>query len=543
MLSAPALLMLATGSSSSATAATPITAVFSAGLCLWVQQHLTQLGSLGITQACPNRQLTAADLPNVGHAQPGGPAQTTPDLSSPNSSSLVFGKNVDATTPNEDVASGQSETAIAARGPDVVSAWNDATGFFIGSSTTPQGSLTGVGFSSDGGNSFTDLVGLPNNNPDQRWSGDPTVVSWTAPNGTTYFYVASLYLPNTLAGFFEIALSVGTVSGSSISFSNPIVVANGGGFFSFLGFLDKEFAAIDRTNGRIVVSYTNFNAPTFNGEIDLAVCNIAVNPASPTCLPGSAGPTYQVIAPQDPVETQQGSYPTVNPATGDAYVVWNKNFITNFFDGDPFTHQLAAHVPASCLTGVPCPPPAQVTVRASVKSLDMTTIPGYNRVIGQDFPRIAFNSVTNQVVFVWNEANAHPLGDIVLATADPALSSVSSPRRVNDDTSLLKSFALHFLPAVSVDAKGDINVSWYDRRKAMGTSQTDLYAASIPPGSNSSQNIKVTDTATDWLATGSIIIPNFGDYTDNTSDGNNFFVNWSDGRIGIPNSFVGEVAS
>src|SRR5690349_9786514 len=46
-----------------------------------------------------------------------------------------FGTNVDAANPNEDVAPGQSETAIAAAGNLVMAAWNDVSGFVIRSTT------------------------------------------------------------------------------------------------------------------------------------------------------------------------------------------------------------------------------------------------------------------------------------------------------------------------------------------------------------------------------------------------------------------------
>ncbi|MBV8549850.1 MAG: hypothetical protein JOY54_01020 [Acidobacteriaceae bacterium] len=87
-------------------------------------------------------------------------------------------QNVDAANPNEDIAPGQSETAIGAAGNLVMAAWNDVTGFFIQPSTNSlAASRTGVGFSRDGGKSFTDLVGLPNNDPNDAWSGDPSVVA------------------------------------------------------------------------------------------------------------------------------------------------------------------------------------------------------------------------------------------------------------------------------------------------------------------------------------------------------------------------------
>ena len=46
------------------------------------------------------------------------------------------------------------------------------------------------------------------------------------------------------------------------------------------------------------------------------------------------------------------------------------------------------------------------------------------------------------------------------------------------------------------------------------------------------------DGATDWTNTSSLITPNFGDYTDNTSVGTTTYYTWSDGRLGVPQPFV-----
>ncbi len=516
----------------------------SAAFCAWAAQNQAKLP---IDLTCPA-------LPTQGQSQGQGQTMHTPttnaapsQLGDRRSGPVHFGRNVDATNPNEDLASGQSETAIAASGRYVISAWNDATGFLIVDPTAPQSQLTGVGFSSDGGRTFQD-VNLPNSNPCQRMSGDPSVVSYQAPDGTTYFYVTSLYFPDfsicPTIGNFEVGMSVGVVppNGTSISFSTPVVVANGGNFNQpTFDELDKDFAAIDRAHGKIAVSYTafGFSAQDASGQINVAYCDISSNPAAPTCNPGTGGIGAQVIAntPSNFAE-QEGAYPAFS-SSGNLYVTWNSNWTTNFFNGDPFTHQLAAWLPASCVAAPPCAIPTAVTIGTPVKSLDATTIAGYNRGIGNDFPRISFNNTTNQVVFVWNEANAHPLGDIVMATASWDLSTVNPKVRVNDDNS----FAMHFLPAVSVDSKGDINISWYDRREADGSARTDVFAASIRPGTNGGENSRVTNVATDWNATGSFITPNFGDYTDNTSDDTTFYVNWSDGRIGVPNSFVASAST
>ena len=48
--------------------------------------------------------------------------------------------------------------------------------------------------------------------------------------------------------------------------------------------------------------------------------------------------------------------------------------------------------------------------------------------------------------------------------------------------------------------------------------------------------------STDWLATFSVIVPNFGDYTDNfVSASNQLYVTWSDGRTGVPQPEVAHV--
>jgi hypothetical protein len=107
---------------------------------------------------------------------------------------------ITAGSPAEDVtrggarAYGQSGTPIAASGPYVVEAWNDATGHFT-ACPSPKAQITGLGFSSDGGKTFTDLQGLPDArcSRDIYWE-DPSVVAYRA-GGHTYLYISSLFAP------------------------------------------------------------------------------------------------------------------------------------------------------------------------------------------------------------------------------------------------------------------------------------------------------------------------------------------------------------
>jgi hypothetical protein len=107
--------------------------------------------------------------------------------------------------------------------------------------------------------------------------------------------------------------------------------------------------------------------------------------------------------------------------------------------------------------------------------------------------------------------------------------------KVNDD----RSYALHFLPAVSVHADGSIATSWYDRRLAGPASARTNYFGEVRTDPRATgRDFRITTGASDWTNTSSFIAPNFGDYTDNASSGSTTYYTWSDGRIGVPQPFV-----
>ena len=115
---------------------------------------------------------------------------------------------------------------------------------------------TGFGFSADGGQSFTDQGGLPNDDcANTRYYGDPSVEAYVV-GGVTYFYISSIYIPFTVP---ENALSVtacrvlGSGPTANLECGQPTIAAissdcqtfYGYGGFPFCSFLDKEFLAID----------------------------------------------------------------------------------------------------------------------------------------------------------------------------------------------------------------------------------------------------------------------------------------------------------
>jgi hypothetical protein len=510
---------------------------------------------------------------------PGPNVRPTPRLSL----ASPFTTNVDAATPSEDIspggvqAYGQSETSIAATGSFVVEAWNDATAFFT---TCPapmsKEEGTGFGFSSNGGASFTDEGGVPNASCAKHLlEGDPSVEAW-APGGHPYFYIASLYPSVSAAPSNDIALNacqvIGTGATARIKCGQPIVAAAStqcakafGSFFC--SFLDKEYLSIDPTRGRLYVTYTEFgptpSTSTFNGQVELAVCDIGTpgggtGPAggtagAPKCKHGTPASVstpltlpYMTLAAGDPQCENEGSYPGVNGSNGDLYAAYEFNVDTNIFNPACFntpTKQVLVHVTATCLvldTTSFCAAPTNARSERIV-SLDGAFIPGYNRFPGNDFPRIAVDPSARTVSMVWNDARLHPMGDILFRsyTLGSLKPVQTAPVVLNSDSG-----GLHYMPALrDVSASGKLAVSWYDRSGA-NTAVTSVQAALglDPTLTKTPTNTLVTTVPTDWNNVSSDIVPNFGDYTDNYIANGRLFVAWSDGRLGLPQPFEASVA-
>jgi hypothetical protein len=399
--------------------------------------------------------------------------------------------------------------------------------------------LTGLGFSSDGGKTFTDLGGLPNNDCNYRYFGDPSVEAYTA-GGKTYFYVISLYI-NLTTGESDLAMDPCLASGTMLTCnSTPTRVATGGPF----DFLDKEFLSIDQARGILYTSFTRFGVAgnTFNGQIELAKCNLTA-PLAPVCTPGASPAPYVVVSPGDPDCEQEGAYPAVDEGTGDVYVAWEFNWATNIFSSSCYTVPMQNRV-ALVAGGT------AVTNMSAVKivSMDGAFVPGYNRFPMNDFPRIAVSEPYGTVSIVWNDARNRVLGDIFLQSYRLGTLTPVQPAPVPLDS--LSKGGSYFLPALrNPTATGKLNVSFYYRTDP-NTALTDVYAnTGITPIdlTPAQTNTRVTNTTSDWNSVSSDIFPNFGDYTDNyvlatttppTFTNKTLYVTWADGRLGVPNPFV-----
>jgi len=480
------------------------------------------------------------------------------------SSSYAVSSNVDAANPNEDITQsgvrvyGQSETSTAAIDGFVLEAWNDATGFYAPCpSPNNKEELTGYGFSNNNGRSFTDLGGLPNANcASSEYFGDPGVEAYRGPDGSDYFYVTNIYTDSTTNDIALAACKVnGVGQGAFLTCGQPIIVAsdsNSGAPGS--GFLDKPYVTIDPARGKLYVSYTNFTfTGTGNGQIELATCNVGANPGAPTCA------TTAIIAPEQAC-VNQGSYPAADIASGDVYVAYEFNYVSNL--GSPCSGLPTQEVTTRTPLGVGGPI-AATTV--NIASLELARVPGYNRFPVNDFPRIAVSDPYGTVSITWNDTRFRPTADILLqsyhlgsgfpttvqTTAGCTSGSCPNPVRLTNNTTP----TFNMLPALrNSEPDGGIDVTWFDKRRSPTTDRsfTDVYGAlnMSPANTRTPSNTRITNIGSSWIGTSSDISPNFGDYTDNHVEESGsapsytvdtLFVAWSDGRLGLPQPFNAHV--
>jgi hypothetical protein len=535
-------------------------------------------------------------------ARPHGPAG--PHAHDPAAGNPVPGApgNADAASPAEDVSPngergyGQSDTSIAASGRYVVEAWNDTTGRFSGC-PSPKAQITGLGFSSDGGKTFTDLEGPPDARcaKDIYW-GDPSVAAYRA-GGHTYFYISSLFDPPfELVGpksFVALAACQVTGSGSwaSLHCGQPVIAGASTqclttpGFPPLCSFLDKPFLTIDPAHRRLYAAYTEFRlfdrpvgALTDQGAIEVSACDLGTaaghagpaggTAAAPVCEHGTplhkaggnklAGKPYLTV--QQPDDRRhceyEGAYPAADTASGSLYVGYEYNWSTSFFGptqcyNTPIQNMITK-VPRRCLalrTVSPCAGPA-ARAAVPITSISAAFLPGYvpngSGYQPNDFPRLAVSGPAHAVSMVWNDTRYHPYGDILLQSFTLGSLHPVQARPVVLDTP--HHGGLAFLPAVrTATADGLLDVSWYSRN-SLTTSDTTLNAAlGVSPRATSTPhtNVAIANVASNWDHQSYDFPPDFGDYTDSALTatgskpyvGHTLYIAWTDGRTGVPQPF------
>jgi hypothetical protein len=417
----------------------------------------------------------------------------------------IFGLNVrvnDRAQDENPSLTTQSETAVATFGSNVVVGWNDVGQFF------QTASLTGYGYSTDGGRTFTDGGVIPPP-PGGANLGDPDVA--VDSRGTFYFSQISI----DADGVAFIGVAKSTDGGRT--FSRPVSAS-----WSVSGpdsFQDKEFITADGTggpfDGNVYVSWTRFSSQ--GSQIMFARSS-------------DGGRSFErAIALSPPGHFVQGSIPRVGP-NGEVYVAWRDFntpgiFVSKSTDGGrTFGADGVSNVQAAGIEFI-----GQDAPRATCQGRRILN--GYIDA-GFEFPSMAVSPGNGEVYIVYN---SNPPGvdqaDVYFVRSSDGGRSWSEPVRLNDD----RTTSDQFMPAVAVAEDGTVAAIWYDRRNDSKNLKMDIYMARSHDGGRTwLPNERVTTTMFDVPPLG----PNFdvvrpcymGDYIDIAADAQNFYLIWGDNR-------------
>lgn len=289
--------------------------------------------------------------------------------------------NVPVSNPTADleVSSGQAEVMIASDGSNVMAAWNDGEGF--GAAASYQG----VAYSTDAGNTWTDVGSPPVNGTIGKWSSDPTI----AVNEKTHkFYFCSLADPSGTTN--GIAVVEGTIGGGTLTWGTPrLVVASANSSALY----DKQWIVADSLSGNLYLTYVRFSVSggfiTSNQIESRRSTDAGVTWSSASVLSSTNDAGYV-----------QGPRPAVGP-TGEVYAIWYAIGKTNnsAYGRDFFRYR------RSTTQGTTWG--AEVTVDSMFANWGMGA-PGFNRGNGITFPGIAVDRSTGpqrgRVYVTWNES-------------------------------------------------------------------------------------------------------------------------------------------
>jgi hypothetical protein len=374
------------------------------------------------------------------------------------------------------------------------------------------------------------------------------------PGEKTYYYAnLAVDLTSTSPGLGGMVVHRGQFSKKNFAFNHGIFLASPNAPNDFL---DKEALCAGKTGKTkdwVVVTVTNFaevsGIPFFGfGQIEAYTSQDRSNSYLRTIVQ----PDETISVPLNEGIINQGSACAI-ARNGEIYVVWERGYLYPFYQPNfPVGVQAPQIVFASSTDGGQTFSPRILV--SDISSGALFPPAGYNRGNHNDFPRIAVAMagpykdriyVTYQDSRIANGGTQSSTGgfghhdlDVYLRYSDDGGNSWSAATLVAGGGDGF----IQFWPVVSSDANGRVNVTWNESVEGSGTSFVDVYYASSDDGGiNFSTPIKVTEVTTDWGATATNIIPNFGDYIFHVSKSNRVMTTWADGRNGVPDAFYATV--
>ncbi len=460
---------------------------------------------------------------------------------------------------------GRSETTIASdpSGLFLTSGWNDAEGFCgppfnAPCIPPPVPGASGFAFSRDGGATWTD-------------GGAPATVSTAAgikvtrgdpwmdtggPGHKTYYY-ANLAVDSTTSnpGFGGITVHTGEFRKGNFSFNNAVFIPQPNP--NPADFLDKEALCAGKSGSvrdQVSVSVTNFmevaGNPFFGfGQIETYTSTDRAGSFNPRTI---VQPDETISVPLGQGIVNQGSTCAYGP-NGELYVAWERGFLSPFFG------QGAAAVSPQIVVATSFDGGATFGPRMLISDISSGAFfppAGYNRGNHNDFPRIAVaqSGPFAGRVYVAYQDSRIANGGTQAMTGGFGNGDLDVYVRFSDDNGATWSVAslaagggdglIQFWPVVTVQPDGDVVVTYNESMETGGTSLVDVFiATSTDGGVTFGPPLRVTEVTTDWGATATNLVPNFGDYIFTVSTGNKDHVTWADGRNGVPDVFYATVKS
>ena len=369
----------------------------------------------------------------------------------------------------------QSETTIAASGSLVVVGFND----FRGAEGDILSSISGVIYSSDGGQTFTDGGQLPAS-PGSAVLGDPVLAVYEPPSGPPVFYYSSIFSPDSV----KVSLCIHRSTDGGASWSGPFEVTSATSSTDALE--DKEWCTVDPETGRLFVSWTRF-PPSGTDTMKVTYSDDGgVTWSTPFKL-GTGG---------------QGSVVACDPNGPDVYVAWET--------GAP-----AIAVARSSNNG------ASWNAASTLSAFSEVLPPyGFDRL--NSFPSLAVNPADHGVELVYaasvNGTPSSDFGDIYYRRSTNHASGFSPAVALNV---FHGSDRPQIFPTVATAPDGRVDVFWYDESAGSGVDDlTDLfYTFSTTFGASWSSPVPVTPAPFHNEAGNNYTAPHQGDYIDATSGG------------------------
>ena len=409
----------------------------------------------------------------------------------------------------------QSETAIAASGSNVVVGYNDSQQL-IQPFLTAGANLSGYGYSSDGGATFTDGGTIPNA-PGNVNLGDP----WLAVDSSGTFYYSSLVV-DADTGNLVIGIATSGDGGKTFSTLKSLPQPQGTLFYS----ADKDAMATG-SGKNVYIAWDDFSVDSnFNFTLGLPVAHSS-----------DGGQTWSISYADQTIPTgcSFAQYIGANPlVAGNTIYVAAEKISADDPDcvGNPVVFSEAVFVSRD--GGSTWAAGANIPVTSSTQGFGAFIVGPAQYVRNLEFPTLA--ALKSDVFLAWNDGgDGSGHSHIKLARLDGS-------GNVSGNASFITSGGNDELqPAMSGDSSG-LHVAYYQISTASnGNGQFDV----IVSNSNSSGNGGWrTQRVTSQSFPGVFTVPQFdpviafgymGDYIAMTSDGGHQYMAWGDNRDIVTN--------